>query len=135
MSEKRNIFSVTGLLLLFLTAVVGSFLGTYEEAVSLQTRISEQRTLHQEPETLAENLPYTPSATYRFSSRQSRTVPATSRIRSWTPAETAGSAELVIKDFPPSICFALPENVQAVCTAHCLYTSPVRAGPEYIILT
>lgn len=132
MSEKGNKFNVITMLLLLLTAAACSFFGICEENISDVARLTEQRQLHHDPETLAESLPYTPSATYRFSSRQTRTLSATSRVRSWTPADIKDKAELIIRNFPPSVCFDLPDNVQAVGTAYCLCTSPVRAGPEYI---
>ena len=84
------------------------------------------------PESIAENLPYTPSATFRFAGRQNRPAAPSSRIRPWTPAAFSRQEVLPTNKFMPSVSFDLPENVSAICTAHCLCTSPVRAGPDQI---
>ena len=135
MSENRKIFSVFGLLLLLITAA-NSLLGSFAETAAYTERISEQRQSHHEPESIAENLPCTPYATFRFSSRQSRSAVSASRTRPWTPTDFHNPGELLnIKKFTPSAPFTLPDNVSAVRTAQCLCTSPVRAGPEQIFLT
>ena len=136
MSEKGNKFTVFGMILLLLTAAVCSFFGITEEHTAVEARLVEQRQLQHEPEILAENLPHTPSATFRFSTRSVRTLAAVSRIRPWTPSGIDKDTEqLIIKNFPPSVRFELPDNVQAVCTALSSCILPVRAGPEYTFLT
>ena len=136
MSENRKKFTAFSLILLLLITAVSSLLGSFAETAACSERISEQRQSHHEPGSIAENLPCTPYATFRFSGRQNRTSVSTSRTRPWTPTEFNSSGELLnIKKFTPSAPFDLPDNVSAVRTAQCLCTSPVRAGPEQIFFT
>ncbi|MBQ4314564.1 MAG: hypothetical protein IJC21_03885 [Lentisphaeria bacterium] len=135
MTETRNRFPAFCLMLLLIFTAVSSFAGANSETVANTLRLSEKKELQHTPESIEKSLPYTPSATYRFSNRQTRTAANTNRIRPWTPVDLKESLELINKNFPPSLRFELPDNVQATCTAHTLCTSPVRAGPEYIFLT
>ena len=135
MSELWKKYTAFCMTLLLLLTAAGSLLGSFAESVAYGERISEQRQAHQAPETIAENLPYTPSATFRFAGRQSRTSAPASRIRPWTPAEFNKCEELPLVKFLPSASFGLPDNVSAICTALCLCTSSVRAGPEKIFFS
>ena len=86
------------------------------------------------PENIADALPYTPSAAFRFSVRQLRTlVTPGSRSRIWTPSGFEHSVAFVRNSYPVSLSFGLPDGVKPECTANVLITSPVRAGPEYIL--
>ena len=85
-------------------------------------------------ESLADNLPGIPASVFRFSARQSRVVTAPgSRVRPWTPVDISIQEILLHKSYPVVGGFDLPDGVKANCTAQNLCTSPVRAGPEYIL--
>ena len=135
MSDFWKKYTAFCMMVLLLLTAAGSLLGTAAESAAYSERISELHQAHQEPESIAENLPYTPSATFRFSSRQNRTSAPASRIRPWTPAEFSRCEEQPLEKFLPSASFGLPDNVSAICTALCLCTSPVRAGPETIFFS
>ena len=132
MSKKSKLFTTFCLTLLFLFTAAGSLFGSFAENAAANARILEQKQTHHESESIAENLPYTPSATFRFAGRQNRPAAPSSRIRPWTPADFNRQEVLPAIKFMPSVSFDLPENVSAICTAHCLCTSPVRAGPDQI---
>ena len=135
MSEFWKKYTAFCMILLLLLTAAGALLGTAAQTAAESERISAHRQTHHEPESIAENLPYTPSATFRFSSRQSRTSAPVSRIRPWTPAEFKCSEKLIIFPRPQPASFGQPDNVPAICTELCLCTSPVRAGPETIFFS